>query len=95
MIPLYDFTKRLKTSIPDNGQIWPRLNERHTLSLLKPQRGAPNVVVGVITGHGIMGTHARYIGLGHLANDFRRSCRFDFVCWVHVKGERNTWVLTT
>ena len=28
------------------------------------------IVVGVITQHCIMGTHARLIGLGHLANDF-------------------------
>ena len=33
------------------------------------------MVVGVITGHWIMGTHARRIGPGHLANDFCRSCR--------------------
>ena len=36
---------------------------------LKFQRGALSVIVGVITAH------ARRIGLGHLANDFCRSCR--------------------
>ena len=33
------------------------------------------MVVGVTTGHCIMGTHAWRIGIGHLANDFFRSCR--------------------
>ena len=45
------------------------------MSLLKLQRGALTVVVGVITGHCIMGAHMRYIGLGHLANDFCKNCR--------------------
>ena len=45
------------------------------MSLLKLQRGALSVVVGVITGHYIMGTHTRRIVLGYLANDFCRSCR--------------------
>ena len=32
------------------------------------------MVFGVITGHCIMGTQARRIGLENLANDFCRSC---------------------
>ena len=32
------------------------------------------MVVGVITGHCIMGTNARRIGFGHLGNDFYRNC---------------------
>ena len=56
-------------------KIWLRLDEGRTMSLLKIQRGALSVVVGVIKGHCIMGTHARLIGLGHLANDFCRSYR--------------------
>ena len=45
------------------------------MSLLKPQREALSVVVGIITGLCIMGTHARRIGFRHLANDFCRSYR--------------------
>ena len=65
--------------ISDTGRtalkIWPKLYKRCTMSLFKLQRGALSVIVGVITGHCIMGTHARRIDLGHLANDFCRSCR--------------------
>ena len=56
-------------------KIWPRLDKRRTMSLLKLQRSTLSVFVGVITGHCIMGLHARRIGLGHLVNDFCRSCR--------------------
>ena len=45
------------------------------MSLLKLQRSALSVAVGVIKGHCIMHVHARRIGLGHLANDFCKSCR--------------------
>ena len=62
---------RWKTS--DTGRtarkMWPRL------SLIKLQRDARTVCVGVITGHCVMGTLERRIGVGHLANDFCRSCR--------------------
>ena len=43
------------------------------MSPLKLQRGAPTLVICVITGHYIMHTHAKLIGLEHLANDFCRS----------------------
>ena len=33
------------------------------------------MVVGVVAGHCIMGTHMKRICLGHLTNDFCRSCR--------------------
>ena len=39
------------------------LDEGHTISTLKIQRNAFIVVVGVITGHCIKGTHARSISL--------------------------------
>ena len=52
-------------------KIWPMLDEERTMSLVKIQRG---VVIGVITGHCIMGKHAKRIGLAHLANDFCRNC---------------------
>ena len=45
------------------------------MSLLKPQTGAFSVVIGVVTGHCIMGMHVRRIGLVYLASDFSRSCR--------------------
>ena len=45
------------------------------MSLLKLQRGALSMVVGIITGYCIMGILARRIGLGHLANVFCRSQR--------------------
>ena len=53
-------------------KIWLRLDEGRTISLFKLQRGVLSLVVGVFTGHCIMGTHARRIGLGHLANDLCR-----------------------
>ena len=58
-----------------NGKIWPRLDELRTMSLLKLQRGALNVVIAIVTGHCIMSTHASRFGLRHLANDFFRSYR--------------------
>ena len=45
------------------------------MSLLQLQRVALSVVLGVFTGYCIMATHARRIGVGHMANDFCRSCR--------------------
>ena len=54
--------------------IWPRLDERRTIILLKPQRDVLSVIIGIIKRHCIMDTHARRIGLGHLASDFCRSC---------------------
>ena len=56
-------------------KICPKLDERRIISLLKLHRGALNVVIGVVTEHCIMGTHARRIALGHVANNFCRSCR--------------------
>ena len=55
-------------------KIWPRLDEERTISLLKLQGGVLSVVVCLYALHCIMGTHARCIGLGHLANNFCRSC---------------------
>ena len=45
------------------------------MNLLKLQKGALSVVIAVITEHYIMGFHSRRIDLGHLANNFCRSCR--------------------
>ena len=45
------------------------------MSLLKLQRDTLSVIVGIITGHCIMGTHAKRLSLGHFANDFCRRCR--------------------
>jgi len=56
-------------------QIWPKLDWNRTKSLLSLNRGRLSVIVGVITGHCILGAHAKKIGLGHLTNDFCRSCR--------------------
>ena len=56
-------------------KIWPRVDRRRTATLLKLQRSRLSIVIGVITGHCITGTHAWRIDLGHLANDFCRSCR--------------------
>ena len=39
------------------------------MSLRKLQKGAFSMVVGVITGRCIIGTHAKRIDPGHLAND--------------------------
>ena len=47
------------------------------MCLLKLQRGALSLIVGVITWHCIMGRHARHFGFGHLANEFCRSCRYE------------------
>ena len=47
------------------------------MSLLKLQRGGLSEIFGIITGHSITGTHARRIDLGHLVNDFYRSCRYE------------------
>ena len=51
-------------------KILPRLNKRCAAALLKLQRSKLSIVIGVITGHCIIGTHARRIGFGHFANDF-------------------------
>ena len=53
-------------------KILPRLDKRRTTILLKLQRSKLSHVIGVITEHSIIGTHARRIGLGHLENDFYR-----------------------
>ena len=45
------------------------------MSLLIHQRRAFSVVIGFITRHCIMYTHARCIGIGHLANVFCISFR--------------------
>ena len=34
-----------------------------------------SAVIRVVTGHVIMGVHARRIGVDHLSNDFCRNCR--------------------
>ena len=60
------------------------------MSLLKLQRSALTEVVGVITGHCIMGTQTRPIGLGYLANDFCGSCRNEKEKET-VKEEGSTW----
>ena len=46
-------------------------------TLLKLQRSSLSTIIGVITGHCIIGPHARRIGLVYLANDFCRSCGDD------------------
>ena len=51
-------------------KIWPRLDGRRTAILLKLQRCRLSTVIGVITGHCIVATHARRVG--NLANDFCR-----------------------
>ena len=86
-------------------KIWPRLGERRTMSLLKVQRGALNIVTGVVTGHCIMGTHVRRIDRRHLANNFCRSCRYEEedetvpyllrTARFFAKGETSTSVHTT
>ena len=55
-------------------KIWPRLGKRHAETLLKLQRSRLSTVIEIITGHCFIGIHARRIGLGHLTNDFCRSC---------------------
>ena len=45
------------------------------MGLLKLKRGELSVVMVVITGHCVMGTHVEHITLGYLANEFYRSCR--------------------
>ena len=45
--------------------------------------------VNGITGHCIMGTHAKAVGLGHFANDFCQSCRSE------EKEETVTYLLGT
>ena len=55
-----------------SGQGW--IERRLTATLLKFQRSMLRTVIGVIMWHCIIGTHARHIGVGHLANDFCRSC---------------------
>ena len=50
--------------------------------------GAQNWKQRVITGHCIIGTHARPIGLIHLVNDCCRCCRGDYASLAHF-GERN------
>ena len=45
------------------------------MSLLKLQRDALSVAVGVFRAHCIMGKHARRIGLGHFANAICRRSR--------------------
>ena len=52
----------------------PRLDDE-TISLLKHLRASLSMFVEVITGHFIMGTHARRIDLGYFPSDFCRSCR--------------------
>ena len=51
-------------------KIWIRPDRRRTVILLKLQRSRIGTVVGVITGHCVIGTYAKRIRLGRLANDF-------------------------
>ena len=55
------------------SQIWSRLERGRTATLLKIQRSRLSIVIRVITGQCIIGTNARYIGLGHIVNDFCKS----------------------
>ena len=55
-------------------KIWPSLDRRRTATLFEHQRSRLSTVIGAITEHCIIGTHARRIALGHLANHFCRIC---------------------
>ena len=55
-------------------KIKPRLDKRLAVPLLKLQRGRLSTVMRIIRQHCIIGTHARRIGPGNLANDFCNSC---------------------
>ena len=55
--------------------IWPRLDRGHTTGLVNLQKGVLAAVIGVVTGHCIMCTHANRISVGYLANDFFKSLR--------------------
>ena len=63
----------------DSGQItksiWPKINRNRTTQLLSLSRMRIQKVVGVITGHCMIGAHSKRLGLKHLTNDFCRSCR--------------------
>ena len=52
-------------------KLWLSLDRRCTATLLKLRGIILSTAIGVITGHCIIGT---LIGIGHLANDFCRSC---------------------
>ena len=55
-------------------RIWTRLDRRSSAALFELQRSRISTVVGAITMHYNIGTNARCIGLGRLANDFYRNC---------------------
>ena len=65
-------------------------------ALLKFQICRLTTIVGVITWHYAIGTNVKLIGLGHLANDFCRSCGDEekdetilhLLCTWHVLGQR-------
>ena len=85
-------------------KIWPRLDRERTSSLLKFQRSTLSMVIEVITGHCIIGTYARHIGLGRLANDvetarIKKRRKLSFTYWVHVQhyvtGDEDILVPTT
>ena len=54
-------------------QIWPRLDHKRSAELVKLKRSQISCVVGVLTGHCLIGQHAKRLGL--FSNDFCRSCR--------------------
>ena len=54
--------------------IWPKLNLERTLQCISLSRVRLQKVVGVVTGHCLIGAHSRKLGLGHLTNDFCRNC---------------------
>ena len=55
--------------------MWPQIDPKRALQLLSLSRECIHKVVGVITDHTLIGTHSKVMGLGHLTNDFCRSCR--------------------
>lgn len=53
--------------------VWPMLDYKRTKCLLSLDRPAVRTLIGVLTGHCLIGTHANRLGL--FSNDFCRSCR--------------------
>jgi ribonuclease HI len=53
-------------------QVWPKLDWSRTKTLISLERRSLSNIVGILTGHCILGEHARRMGLQY--NDFCRSC---------------------
>lgn len=61
-----------RTTCRTSRLIWPKLDLRRSKQLINLQRRDISLVVGVLTGHCLIGNHASR--LGFLSNDFCRSC---------------------